>query len=336
MKAPLLTVDDLVVLYHAAERQVTAVDHVSFQLGAGRTLGIVGESGSGKSTIGLSLLHLLPRSAEVRGSIVVDGIGVHDADERTINTLRGATVGLVYQDALAALNPVRTVGSQIAEVMRFHLRLSRRGAKAATLEALAAVGIGDVETRFGQFPHEFSGGMRQRAAIAMALAARPRLLIADEPTTALDVTVKAQILALLRDLKARLGMAMIVISHDLEVIRETADDVAVMYHGRIVEIGAAASVLARPRHPYTRDLIRSAPSVEAPVISFIPGTPPAPGAIFAGCAFEPRCSVGRGNPKCCTVSPPLRPAPLPTLVACHFPLTDADAATAGERSLPPR
>lgn len=317
-KEPLLSAENLVVRYRSHNREAVAVKHVSFDIAPGETLGIVGESGSGKSTIALAIMKLLPRTSTVEGQIKVSGTEVVSADAHVMNTIRGTTVGLVYQDALTALNPVRTIGSQIAEVCRYQLGLSTREAYQTSLSVLSDVGIGDPELRYKQYPHEFSGGMRQRAAIAMALAARPKLLIADEPTTALDVTVKAQILRLLQDLKAKHAMSMMIISHDLEVIREVSDRVAVMYAGRIVEIGERPEVLASPRHPYTRDLIRSAPSVEMPRISFIPGSPPDTGAIITGCAFEPRCSVGHGKPNCRAILPDLNGGP--QAAACHYPL----------------
>lgn len=333
---PIISVENLSVAYRSAGRRVHAVQDVSLRLDPGEALGIVGESGSGKSTIGLSLMRLLPHTAELEGKIAVDGNDMMAADARTANRVRGKTVGLVYQDALAALNPVRRVGPQIAEVMTYHLGLDRRQAEKAAIEALARVGISDAAQRYRQYPHEFSGGMRQRAAIAMALAARPKVLLADEPTTALDVTVQTQIVRLLRDLRAADGMSMIVISHDLEVIRETADRIAVMYHGRIVETGRTKDVLANPQHPYTRDLIRSAPTVEAPVISFIPGTPPRPGSLFDGCAFEPRCGVGQGDATCKSVRPVLRIVPCHTAseAACHHPLCGDAAGAVDPNSVP--
>lgn len=328
---PIISVDGLSVTYRTGSSHVKAVQDIALQLMPGEALGIVGESGSGKSTVGLSLMQLLPRTAQVDGSIVVDGVDMTSADQRAAR-VRGGVIGLVYQDALASLNPFRRVGPQIAEVMTHHLGYDRSKAVRESIEALARVGISDAAERYSQYPHQFSGGMRQRAAIAMALAAKPKVLLADEPTTALDVTVQAQIVRLLRDMRAAQNMAMIVISHDLHVIRETSDRIAVMYHGRIVETGATRDVLADPQHPYTRDLIRSAPTVESPVISFIPGTPPSPSTSFDGCSFEPRCSVGRGDAKCRTERPKLRVVPCHTAsqAACHYPLCE----TSG-RSNPP-
>lgn len=320
---PAVVVENLNVIYRSGARQVHAVRDVSLRLAIGESLGIVGESGSGKSTVGLSLLRLLPKTAQISGAITVSGTDMLAADRRAVNGIRGKIIGLVYQDALAALNPVRRVGPQIAEVMSRHLGLNSVASQRGAIDALTRVGISDAAQRYRQFPHEFSGGMRQRAAIAMALAAEPKVLLADEPTTALDVTVQAQIVRLLRDLRGKRGMAMIVISHDLQVIRETADRIAVMYHGAVVETGATRDVQANPQHPYTRDLIRSAPTVKEPVIAFIPGAPPRSDAAIAGCAFEPRCSVGRDLPICRSTPPPLRVVPShPTsLAACHFPIS---------------
>lgn len=321
--APIISVDNLSVTYRTNSAVVPAVRGVSLELRPGETLGIVGESGSGKSTVGLALMQLLPRTAEVGGSAVINGIRSSCWDASSPSDIRGSTIGLVYQDALAALNPYRRVGSQIAEVTRHHLGYDRRHARREAIDALARVGISDAARRAQQYPHEFSGGMRQRAAIAMALAAKPKVLLADEPTTALDVTVQTQIVSLLGEIRKVEGMAMIVISHDLHVIRRTADRIAVMYHGCIVETGKTEEVLLAPTHPYTRDLIRSAPTVEEPVIAFIPGNPPRPGTHLPGCSFEPRCSVGNGNAACRDVQPGLRSLPNRpgSAAACHFPLS---------------
>lgn len=321
--APIISMDNLAVTYRTQTGEVPAVRGVSLELRPGEALGIVGESGSGKSTVGLALMQLLPRTATVDGALVVDGRRPDHWDAASPSGIRGSTIGLVYQDALAALNPYRRVGSQIAEVMRHHLGYGRQQASREAVEALARVGISDAERRARQYPHEFSGGMRQRAAIAMALAAKPKVLLADEPTTALDVTVQTQIVSLLGEIRRAEGMAMIVISHDLHVIRRTCDRIAVMYHGRIVETGITDHVLSAPRHPYTRDLIRSAPTVEEPVIAFIPGNPPRPTVVLPGCSFEPRCSVGNGNSTCRDLRPELRCQPdRPDMAAaCHFPLS---------------
>lgn len=334
--APIISVDGLTVTYRTQGGPVPAVRGVSLELRPGEALGIVGESGSGKSTVGLALMQLLPRTADVEGNVTVDGGALEHWDAAAPSAIRGSTIGLVYQDALAALNPYRRVGAQIAEVMRHHLGYDRRHAAREAIQSLERVGISDAARRATQYPHEFSGGMRQRAAIAMALAAKPKVLLADEPTTALDVTVQIQIVSLLNAIRRAEGMAMIVISHDLNVIRRTAERIAVMYHGRVVETGATAEVLAAPQHPYTRDLIRSAPTVEEPVIAFIPGNPPRPNAQLPGCAFEPRCSVGKGNPTCRDVRPELRAAPdrPGSAAACHFPLSGP--ARDGQSSFNPR
>jgi oligopeptide/dipeptide ABC transporter ATP-binding protein len=330
--APLVAVDRLTVAYQAPGGRVLAADEVSLTLDQGGCLGIVGESGSGKSTVGLSLVGLLPRSASVSGTVTVGGIDVTSASARELARLRGGTIGLVYQDALAALHPVRPIGEQIAEMLQYHRAQPHAEAMRGAEDALAMVGIFDQARRARQFPHEFSGGMRQRAAIAMALAARPRVLLADEPTTALDVTVQAQILRLLHQLRHDLGMAMIVISHNLDVIRDLTDTVAVMYHGRIVEFGATDETLAAPRHPYTRALMAAAPSIERPVISFIPGMPPPASRRIAGCAFEPRCDVGRGNARCLGERPRLLPKGGGGTggAACHFPIRSTPSSRIGQ------
>jgi oligopeptide/dipeptide ABC transporter ATP-binding protein len=335
MTGSLLAIRNLAVRYPTPAGTVTAVDNVSLSLGAGATLGIVGESGSGKSTLALAMIGLLADAARVEGSIAVDGTEVVRAPGAVINRIRGKTVGLVYQDSLAALNPVRPVGVQIAEVMRRHLGLDAKAAREGAIDALARVGIPNPSVRVRQYPHEFSGGMRQRVAIAMAIAGRPKLVIADEPTTALDVTVQAQVLRLLRDLREEHGMALVIVSHDLEVIREATETMAVMYDGRLVEFGPTAGSLAAPRHPYTRALLDSAPSIDRPIISFIPGMPPRAGETIVGCSFAARCDVAQGREVCHL----RRPAPAgdaEAWAACHFPLVagqrsarspDADAAS---------
>ncbi len=259
--ATLLRVEDLAIQFHAGGRSVTAVDGVGFTLARGRTLGIVGESGSGKSVTCLALPGLLPRPAAriVRGRAWYDGIDMLQASASTLQSLRGRRIGMVFQDPLAALNPYRTVGDQVAEPLRVHRLCPRAEARERAVQALAEVGIPDPARRSRDYPHEFSGGQRQRIMIAMALIAQPDLLIADEPTTALDVTVQAQILALLAQLQQRHGMAMIFVSHDLDVVAGIADDVLVMHGGRCVETGVVRDVLAAPREPYTRQLLEAIP-----------------------------------------------------------------------------
>ncbi|MBF8189976.1 ABC transporter ATP-binding protein [Nonomuraea sp. K274] len=322
MSEPILTVDDLVVEYPKQGGWQAALRGVSIALDAGESLGLVGESGSGKSTLALAMLGLLPDSARVGGSVKVAGAEVVGAGAKVLNRIRGREIGLVYQDALVSLNPVRNVGGQITEVIRRHRPgTGRREARTLAVEALGKVGITDPARRFSQYPHEFSGGMRQRVAIAMALAAHPRLLVTDEVTTALDVTVQAQVLGLLTTLRSDSDMAMIVVSHDLDVVRGVTERVAVMYGGRIVETGPTAAVFAGPAHPYTAGLIASIPSIERPVISFIPGQPPTGQAGVSGCAFAPRCSLGRERAICHESVPGLLPHADPAAErrsACHF------------------
>lgn len=322
MPEPVLSVDGLAVDYTKQGGWHSALRGVSITLDAGESLGLVGESGSGKSTLALALLGLLPESARVGGSVRVAGAEVVGAPARVLNGIRGREVALVYQDALVSLNPVRNVGGQITEVIRRHRPgVGRSEARALAVEALGKVGITDSRRRFSQYPHEFSGGMRQRVAIAMALAARPRLLVTDEVTTALDVTVQAQVLRLLTTLRDDSDMAMIVVSHDLDVVRGVTERVAVMYGGQIVETGPTAAVFAHPTHPYTAGLIASIPSIEKPVISFIPGNPPTGRADVRGCAFAPRCPLSRGRTICHESTPSLFPRTDPaadTRSACHF------------------
>ncbi|GAA1995698.1 oligopeptide/dipeptide ABC transporter ATP-binding protein [Microbacterium ulmi] len=316
-------VRDLTVVYPGRSGPLPALNGVSISLPQGRSLGVVGESGSGKSTLALAILGLLPSNAMTTGSIRVVDTDIVASSRQDVDRLRGTTMALVYQDALASLNPVRTVGAQILEVVRRHRSdLTRPEARTHAIEAMRRVGISDAAARMRQYPQEFSGGMRQRVAIAMALVGRPRLLIADEPTTALDVTVRTQTLAVLERMREELGMSVIHVSHDLEVIRDVSDDVAVMYHGRIVEYGPASEVLSEPRHPYTAALIDSVPTIATPRISFIPGTPPGAGDVLPGCPFEPRCAIGNGREECRTARPPLVGAAADDehRVACHFPL----------------
>jgi oligopeptide/dipeptide ABC transporter ATP-binding protein len=287
-----LAVSDLTVRFQTEEATVHAVNGVSFSVDPGRTVAIVGESGSGKSVTCLSLLRLLPRSAQVSGSVQLDGRELLTVSEGEIRRVRGQGIGLVYQDPMAALNPVRTIGAQVCEPLRLHLGMSRRAARARAEELLATVGIPSPQRLLGSYPHEFSGGMRQRVVIAMAIACEPRLLLADEPTTALDVSVQAQILELLKQLTGQLGISLVLVSHDLSVVAGLADDVLVMYGGYLVEQGQATQIFERPAHPYTAGLLASipdtAPDPDAELIG-IPGQPPDMRAVPAGCVFAPRC-----------------------------------------------
>ncbi|MFT0859358.1 ABC transporter ATP-binding protein [Ancylobacter sp. G4_0304] len=272
---PLLSVQDLSVAFTQGERVTLAVDHVSFELKRGQTLALVGESGSGKSVTALSILKLLqyPAASHPSGRILFKGADLIAMDERQIRKVRGNDITMVFQEPMTSLNPLHTVEQQIAEILSLHRGMSGPAARRRVIELLTEVGIPEPETRLGSYPHQLSGGQRQRVMIAMALANEPQLLIADEPTTALDVTVQAQILALLKELQARLGMAILFITHDLGIVRKIADHVCVMNHGRIVEAAPVAEIFAAPQHPYTRELIAAqpkgnpaAPHPEAPVV----------------------------------------------------------------------
>ncbi len=305
----LLRVEDLRVAFDTGDGLLQAVDGVSFAVDAGRTLGIVGESGSGK-TVAATTAMGLTRGARVRtsGRVLLDGEDLLAAPPERLRALRGSAVAMVFQDPLSALHPLLRVGAQIEEAVRAHRGVSRAAARARALELFEHVAIPDARRRLDAYPHELSGGMRQRAMIAMALANEPRVLIADEPTTALDVTVQAQILALLKRLRDELGMAMVLITHDLGVVAETADEVAVMYAGRIVEQAPAAELFAAPQHPYTWGLLRSTPRLDAPVgaaLTPIPGRPPSLVAPPSGCRFHPRCAYVRERHR--TVDPTLEP-----------------------------
>ncbi|QLH23936.1 ABC transporter ATP-binding protein [Streptomyces sp. Rer75] len=290
---PFLSVRDLHVRFATEDGTVKAVDGLSFDLERGRTLGIVGESGSGKSVTNLTVLGLHdPRTTTVTGEIRLDGQELTGAPERTLERLRGNTMAMIFQDPLTALSPYYTVGRQIAEPYRKHTGASKRDARLRAIEMLEKVGIPNPRLRVDDYPHQFSGGMRQRAMIAMALVCDPDLLIADEPTTALDVTVQAQILDLLKELQQEFGSAIILITHDLGVVANTADDLLVMYAGRAVERGTVREVLRAPRHPYTWGLLGSMPRLSSAVdepLSPIPGTPPSLLAPPPGCPFHPRC-----------------------------------------------
>ena len=306
MAEALLSVDDLRVVFGPPGREQVAVDGVSFSLAPGEVIGIVGESGSGKSLTALSILRLVPSPP---GRIASGRIGFRDRNllelsERAMNAVRGAEIAMIFQEPMTALNPVFTIGEQIAETLRIHEGLDRRAARERARGLLQKVGISNPAQRLDQYPHELSGGMRQRVMIAIALACQPQLLIADEPTTALDVTIQAQILALLRDLQRELGMAVVLITHDLGVIAQVVDRVAVMYAGRIVEEGPVAAVFERPSHPYTRLLLESIPSLEhdQPRLPAIPGMVPPLSQLPAGCRFHPRCPQAR--PACAERSPP--------------------------------
>jgi oligopeptide/dipeptide ABC transporter ATP-binding protein len=300
---PLLSVSHLTTVFDTAGGPVAAVDDVSFEIRAGETLGLVGESGSGKSVTALSIMRLVqPPGRIARGRLLFAGRDLLTLDEPSMRAVRGAEISLIFQEPMTALNPVFRVGDQIAEALLVHRRASRREAKAKAIELLRAVHIPNPESRVTDYPHQLSGGMRQRVMIAIALACQPSLVIADEPTTALDVTIQAQILELLRDMKAAFNLALLLITHDLGVVAEVADRVAVMYAGRIVETGPVRAILRDPQHPYTRGLLASIPGGRpGERLRAIEGSVPMLGALPPGCAFNPRCP-DRFDP--CTTAPP--------------------------------
>jgi oligopeptide transport system ATP-binding protein len=290
----LLEVRGLETCFSSDERVVHAVRGVSFALEVGETLGLVGESGCGKSVTALSIMRLLPPNASVTGgSVLLDGTDLLRVPRRAMRRIRGARIGMVFQDSMTALNPLLTVGRQITETLEAHTGLSERVARPKAIELLEEVGVPEPVRRLGQYPHQLSGGLRQRVAVAIALAPNPDVLIADEPTTALDVTIQAQVLELLRRERSERRMAMVLITHDLGVVASLSDRLAVMYAGRIVEIGRSDDVFADPRHPYTLGLLRSVPRIDSDLVArlaSIPGTPPPLAALPPGCPFRPRCS----------------------------------------------
>jgi peptide/nickel transport system ATP-binding protein len=305
---PLLEVRDLAVHFRSPGGTVRAVDGVSFRMAPGEMLGLVGESGSGKTVLARAVLGLTPRSAleQLSGEVVYLGRDLRGLGERELGAVRGREIAMVFQDPMTALNPVMKIGAQLAEPMRHHLGLSRRAARARAIELLDRVGIPLPRQRVSDYPHELSGGMRQRVVIAIALSCGPKLLIADEPTTALDVTVQAQILDLLQGLQREQHMAVVLISHDLEVVGGRADHIAVMYAGRIVEQAPSRAVFDTPRMPYTEALLRAVPRLDQPShtrLEVIPGGPPRLDAPLTGCRFAPRCA--RVQDRCRSSEPPL-------------------------------
>ena len=289
---PLLEIDGLTVEFPSSKGALRAVDDVSFQIARGETLGLVGESGSGKSMSALAVIGLVPPPGRIAaGSVRFNGTNLTGLREKDMRRIRGAAVGFVFQEPMTALTPVFTIGSQLVETLAAHDIATGRAAQQKAAELLDAVRLPDPERRLRDYPHQLSGGQRQRALIAMALACNPALLIADEPTTALDVTVQAEILDLLREMKARFGLALLLITHDLGVVAETADRVAVMYAGRIVEQSPVADLFSNPLHPYTRGLLASMPGREqGRHLRAIPGVVPPLGALPPGCTFAPRCA----------------------------------------------
>jgi peptide/nickel transport system ATP-binding protein len=317
--APVLSVRGLEVDFTLAGHAIPVVRGIDFDVFANEVLCIVGESGSGKSVTSLAVTGLLGPEARVRGSIRIGDIEVNGADAEILRQMRGEDVGFIFQDPATTLNPLLPIGRQVTEGQVAHGRLRSGDAPVRAVELLREVEIADPEGRAGQYPHQFSGGMRQRAVIAMAMSGRPRLIIADEPTTALDVTVQAQVLAVLERRQRETGAAVILITHDLGVVAEVADRVAVMYGGRIVETGSVEEIFARPRHPYTRALLRGMPRLDSADTRLdpIPGQPPTPDAMPDGCAFHPRCALGGERSLCQGLRPALRPL-AGGFVACHY------------------
>jgi oligopeptide/dipeptide ABC transporter ATP-binding protein len=320
MTAPLLSVRDLSVSFGPMQ----VLEGLSFDLAEGEVLGVVGESGSGKSMTALAIMGLLPRGGRVVGGrAMLEGQEVTALSERALQRLRGARMAMIFQEPMTSLNPVLTVGEQVAEVLRQHRGMNRRAAHAEAVKLLRLVEIPAAERRVDDYPHQLSGGQRQRAMIAIALACRPKLLIADEPTTALDATVQAGILDLLRGLQQEFGMAVLLITHDLGVVADFADRVLVMYAGRIAETGPTAALLVHPQHPYTRALLAAIPRLTGPIAGLpsIPGVVPGPMDFPIGCRFAPRCP--NAHVACTLAPPPLVPLPNHVTAACILHLERA-------------
>jgi peptide/nickel transport system ATP-binding protein len=316
-----LRVRGLTVTFVGSGQPVPAVRGIDFDIDANEVLCIVGESGSGKSVTSLAISGLLPPTARVQGSIELDGVEVTTLDAESLRKMRGRDVGMVFQDPTTTLNPVFPIGRQVIEGQVSHGQIAPNLAAQRAIELLREVDIPDPQSRVNQYPHQFSGGMRQRAVIAMAMAGRPRLIIADEPTTALDVTVQAQVLAVLAKRQADTGAAVILITHDLGVVAEIAHRVAVMYGGRIVESGPVRDIFEHPCHPYTVGLLRSVPRIDTVDTRLVPiiGQPPLPARLPTGCTFHPRCAIGRDRAVCATQDPALRAVAGGHSSACHFP-----------------
>ncbi|MFF3560117.1 ABC transporter ATP-binding protein [Streptomyces sp. NPDC002574] len=324
-----LSVRDLRIHFNTDDGLVKSVDGLSFDLRRGRTLGIVGESGSGKSVTSLGIMGLhRTANATISGEVWLDGEELIGAEQERVRRLRGSKMAMIFQDPLSAMHPYYTVGAQIVEAYRVHHAVSKKAARARAVEMLDRVGIPEPAKRFADYPHQFSGGMRQRAMIAMALSNNPELLIADEPTTALDVTVQAQILDLIRDLQKEFGSAVIMITHDLGVVAELADDLLVMYGGRCVERGSAEKVFYEPQHPYTWGLLGSMPRIDRERTDrLIPvkGSPPSLINVPSGCAFHPRCPYAElTDGASSTVVPELRDVGAGHLAACHLRTADRE------------
>ncbi|WP_433217871.1 ABC transporter ATP-binding protein [Dactylosporangium sp. CS-047395] len=328
--ASFLDVRDLRIHFNTDDGVVKAVDGLTFQLERGETLGIVGESGSGKSVTSLGILGLHRRgSARISGEVWLDGEELIGASPERVRLLRGDKMSMIFQDPLTAMHPYYTVGAQIIEAYRVHHKVNKNDARKRAIEMLDRVGIPQPQKRVDDYPHQFSGGMRQRAMIAMSLVNNPQLLIADEPTTALDVTVQAQILDLIRDLQSEFNSAVIIITHDLGVVAEVADEILVMYGGKCVEHATAQNIFRRPEHPYAWGLLSSMPRVDREVrdrLVPIKGSPPSLINLPSGCSFHPRCPyVERNGIPCKTVEPTLAEGTPEHGVACHIPPAERNA-----------
>jgi peptide/nickel transport system ATP-binding protein len=315
----LLVVSDLRVYFDTDDGEARAVDGVSFHIDEGETLGVVGESGCGKSVTAYSILQLLatPPARYAGGEILFLGEDLLTLDDNRMRGVRGNSISMIFQEPMTSLNPILSIGRQITETILEHERVSRREARGEAIDMLRRVGIPAPEVRFNEYPHQLSGGMKQRAMIAMALACRPRLLIADEPTTALDVTIQAQILDLLNEIQEELNMSVLLITHDLGVVAETCDRVAVMYAGKIVEQAQVVGLFDTPKHPYTHGLFRSLPTLteKKSKLAVIPGAVPSPLDFPSGCRFRTRCWMAQ---EICKQEPPLREITAGHFAACHF------------------
>jgi oligopeptide transport system ATP-binding protein len=318
---PILSLHDLRIAYPDRDAAIEVVRGVSLAIAPSETLGVVGESGSGKTQVFMAAMGLLAGDAKISGSVLFEGNELLGSDARTLNRFRGSKLSMIFQDPMTSLTPHLAIGTQLAEVMVCHAGTPWSEAWSAARRMLECVGVPESARRLRQFPHELSGGMRQRVMIAMSLMCEPKLLIADEPTTALDVTVQAQIIELLRAMRAKFGMALALISHDLGVVASLADKILVMYAGGVVEYAGVADLLRRPRHPYTAELLKCIPRLSGPRLARLPslaGQPPNSTEPSDACAFAPRC--GRAQERCRTQRPQLQ-GPPEALVACHFPLS---------------
>jgi oligopeptide/dipeptide ABC transporter ATP-binding protein len=318
----LLSIENLSTHFFTEEGVAKAVQNISFRIPSQKTFALVGESGCGKSVTALSIMRLIPAPPGriVGGRIIFDGQNLLELDGKQMREIRGNKIAMIFQEPMTSLNPVFTVGNQITEAIKLHQDLSNIRARAAAVRILREVGIAGAKQRISDYPHQLSGGMRQRVMIAMAVSCRPSLLIADEPTTALDVTIQAQILDLLEELQKHSEMSVLLITHDLGVVAERADDVAVMYASRIVEQSDCGSLFAQPLHPYTQGLLKSLPQLgfKAERLPVIPGTVPEPLHFPTGCKFHPRCPVGSNDERCRTVEPQLREVTQGRSVACWY------------------